>query len=79
MLTKTPAFGWENMSIETRNPLLHGQLEDGLAQELMKAPAVSGAQNFSELIVASRNEEKRLIELKRRQQYGRATKAPAQP
>ena len=47
------AFGRENMSIETHNPLLHGQLQDGLVQELMKAPAVSGTQNFSELCVAS--------------------------
>ena len=59
------AFGRKNMSVETRNALLHGQLQDGLKQELMRAPAVSGAQNFSELCVASRNEEKRLIELKR--------------
>lgn len=72
------AFGRENMSVETRNALLHGELQDGLKQELMRAPAVSGAQKFSELCVASRNEEKRLIELKRRQQYGRITKTSGQ-
>ena len=73
------AFGRENMSTETRNALLHGQLQDGLKQELMRAPAVSGAQNFLELCMASRNEEKRLIELKRRQQYGRVTKNSQSP
>ena len=66
------------MFVETRNTLLHGQLQDGLKQELTRAPAVSGAQNFSELCVASRNEEKRMIELKRRQQYGRITKTSGQ-
>ena len=66
------------MSTETCNALLHGQLQDGLKQELMRTPAVSGAQNISELCVASRNEEKRLIELKRRQQYGRVTKTSGQ-
>ena len=57
------------MSQETRNALLHGQLQDGLRYEIMKAPAVSGAQNYPELCLASRNEEKRLLELKKRQQY----------
>ena len=67
------------MSTETRNALLHGQLQDGLKHELMRAPAVPGAQNFLKLCVASRNEEKRLIELKRRQQCGRTTKNSQSP
>ena len=41
------------MTTETRNALLHGQLQDSLKQELMRALAVSGAQSFLELCVAS--------------------------
>ena len=55
------------MSSETRDTLLHGQLQEGLLYELMSAPAVSGAQRYRELCLAARNEEKRLQELKRRQ------------
>ena len=57
------------MSQETRNALLHGQLQDELRYEIMKAPAVSGALSYPELCLASQNEEKRLLELKRRLQY----------
>ena len=57
------------MSQETGNVLLHGQLQDGLRYEIMKAPAVSGAQNYNELCLASQNEEKQLLELKKRLQY----------
>ena len=46
------------MSSETRSALLYGQLQEGLLYELLKAPAVSGAQKYSELCVAARNEEK---------------------
>ena len=35
----------------------------------MKAPAVSGAQGYQELCTAARNEERRLNELNKRQQY----------
>lgn len=37
------AYGRDNISSETRDTLLHGQLQEGLLYELMKAPAVSGA------------------------------------
>ena len=57
------------MSQETGNVLLHGQLQDGLRYEIMKAPAVSGAQSYNELCLASQNEEKQLLELKKRLQY----------
>ena len=60
------------MSIETRNILLYGQLQSGLTLELSKAPAVSGARNYDELCIAAKNEEKRLAELKKQQQYGRS-------
>ena len=57
------AYGREGMSVETRDTLLHGQLQDGLKHDLMQAPAVSGAQTYQELCFAARNEEKRLAEL----------------
>ena len=79
-------YGQDSMSQETRNVLLHGQLQDGLRYEIMKAPAVSGAQSYPELCLTSRNEKKRLLELKKRLQYrqpsaptfrpARATNAP---
>ena len=67
--TFTVAYGKEGMSIETCETLLHGQLQDGLKQELMQAAAVSGAQGYKELYLAARNEEKRLAELVKRQEY----------
>ena len=57
------------MSSDTRDTLLHGQLQEGLRYELMRAPAVSGAQIYKELCLAARNEEKRLADLKKRQSY----------
>ena len=73
------AYGREGMSSETRDTLLHGQLQDGLKHELMRAPAVSGAQSYPELCLAARNEEKRLAELKKRQQYLKPSATPLQP
>ena len=55
------------MSLETTQTLLHGQLQEGLRYNLMKAPAVSGAQTYPELCIAAKNEEKRQVELKKRQ------------
>lgn len=57
------------MSDETRRTLLHSQLQEGLKYDIMKAPAVSGSHGYKELCLASRNEEKRLVELAKRQQY----------
>ena len=71
------AYGREGMSTETRDALLHGQLQDALKHELMQAPAVSGAQTYNELCLTARNEEKRLAELKKRQQYLKPS--PQQP
>ena len=56
------AYGREGMSDETRDMLLHGQLQEGLQYELMKAPAVSGSHAYRELCLAARNEEKRIAE-----------------
>ena len=36
-------FGQENLSKETREMLLYGQLQEGLTNTLMESPAVSGA------------------------------------
>ena len=49
------AYGRDAMSRETRSALLYAQLQEGLMYELMKAPAVSGAQKYDELCVAARN------------------------
>ena len=74
------AYGRDAMSSETRSALLYGQLQEGLLYELLKAPAVSGAQKYSELCVTARNEEKRLAGLRRRQQLlRRQTTVPSTP
>ena len=53
------------MSVETRDVLLYGKLQDGLRIDLVsKAPAISGAQSYKELCIAAKNEERRLAELK---------------
>ena len=63
------AYGHDTMSTETRDALLHSQLQEGLHQEIISAPAVSGAQNYKALCLAAKNEERRLAELRRRKQY----------
>ena len=73
------AYGHDRMSTETRDTLLHGQLQDGLLLELMNAPAVSGAQSYKELCLAARNEEKRLAELRKRRHYQQPTKDVPRP
>ena len=62
-------FGHERISNETREMLLYGQLHEGLLLTLMESPAVSGAQSYKELCVAAKREERRLAELKKKQQY----------
>lgn len=57
------------MSTETRDTLLFGQLHAGLRYNLVKAPAVSGAQGYQQLCMAARNEEQRLLELIKRRSY----------
>ena len=63
------AYGKEQMSTETRDTLLHGQLQEGLSDALIRAPAVSGALTYQELCVAAKNEERRQTDLSRRHQY----------
>ena len=43
-----------------------------VSYDIMEAPSVSGLQGYRELCLASRNEEKRLLELAKRQQYRRS-------
>ena len=63
------AYGRDGMSCTTRETFLHSQLQEGLLYKLMKSPAVSGAQRYTELCLAARNEEKRQDELEKRRQY----------
>ena len=63
------AYGRDHMAEETRSALLYVQLQEGLKYALTKAPAVSGAQRYRELCVEAKNEERRLNELNKRQQY----------
>lgn len=50
------AYGIEHMTEETRRILLHGQLQEVIKYVLMKAPAVSGTQDYQELCTAAKNE-----------------------
>jgi len=63
------AYGHEKLKPETRDMLLYGQLQEGLRHDLMRSPNVSGALTYKELCMSAKNEEKRLVQLKKRQQY----------
>ena len=65
------------MSSETRDTLLYSQLQEGLKYDLMKAPAVSGAQGYQQLCIAARNKERRLIELDKPRRYTETQPVPA--
>ena len=49
--------------------MLHGQLQEGLSDMLIKAPAVSGALTYQGLCVAAENEERQQKDLSKRHQY----------
>ena len=53
------AYGKDSLNPAVRDALLYGQMYDGLRYNLMKGPAVSGAQNYRELCVAAKGEEHR--------------------
>ena len=58
--------------------MLYSQLHEGLKYEIVRAPGVTGVDSYASLCLAARNEERRLLELKRHQQYQRQnTKTPA--
>ena len=63
------AYGRDKMSTETRGTLLHSQLQEGLRYSILQAPSVSGAQTYSELCLAAKNEEKRQVDLQKREKY----------
>lgn len=63
------AYGRDNMSQETRDTLLFGQMQEGLKHDVMKESAVSGAVNYKELCITAKNEERRLKELRKRELY----------
>ena len=57
------------MSKETCDTPLHGQLQEGIRQEVMNSPEVSGAQLYKTLCLAAKNDEHRLAELCRHKHY----------
>ena len=71
-------YGREDMSSETHAILLHGQLQDGLKQELMRAPPLSDARGYKEICLAAWNKEKCLAKLRKRQQYLKPSFTPPQ-
>ena len=65
------AYGCDGMLPETRDALLYSQLQEGLRDNLMEGPAVSGAVDYQALCIAAKNEERRQVELKKWKQYRR--------
>ena len=65
------------MSVETKDTLFYGQLHAGLRYSLMKIPAVSGAKWYIELCGAAKSEERRQMELSKRQAYQKDESAKA--
>jgi len=63
------AYGKSGMSLESKEALLHDQMEEGLLLKLMESPAVSGALDYKGLCLAARNKEQRQMELKKRRAY----------
>ena len=63
------AYGHDGISVETRNTLLYGQMQEGLKHKIMESPAVSGTTDYQNLCLAAKAEEKRLAELNKRRQY----------
>jgi len=51
-------FRRDRLSNGMREMLLYGQLQEGLLLTLMESPAVSGAQNYKELCIAAKREER---------------------
>ena len=66
------AYGTDPMTTETREMLLYGQLQEGLREEIVRSPAVTGASTYMQLCLAAKNEENRRAELERRKQYRRS-------
>lgn len=67
------AYGHEKLTAETRDAFLYSQLQAGLKLALMESPAVSGSLSYKQLCIAAKQEEQRLVELKRCRQYHERT------
>ena len=63
------AYGTDKLSSETRAAFLYGQLQEGLKHNLMNSPNVSGALTYKELVLATKNEERRQSEIRKKKQY----------
>ena len=70
------AYGRDGIVSEARDALLYGQLHEGLRYEIIKAPGVSGVDSYGSLCIAAKSEERRLQELRKRQQYSKAESKP---
>ena len=73
------AYGQNSLSAETRDALLYAQLQEALRYELMRALAISRSMKYQKLCGAAKNEEKRLAELRKRQQYSRSASQAEKP
>lgn len=71
------AYGQDGIVSEAKDALFYGQLHEGLRYEIVKAPRVSGVDSYTSLCIAAKNEEHRLQELKKRQQYSRGESKPS--
>ena len=60
--------------MESKEALLHGQMQEGLLLKLMDSPAVTGALDYKTLCLVTRNEEQQQTELKKRITYLSALK-----
>ena len=57
------AYGSDDFQPETKNTMF-GQLQQGLRQDLMESPAVSGATNYQSLCLAAKTEERKQATLR---------------
>ena len=73
------AYGRDELTDETKNTMLHSQLQEGLRYDIMRSPAVTGSQSYKELVAAARNEENRQAQLRQRQQQVVKSSGPHQP
>ena len=69
-------YGNDKLSQETSEAFLYGQMQEGLKMTLLRSPNVSDAQNYHELCISAKNEERRLLELKKRSLYSASTTIP---
>ena len=67
------AFGNDKLGKKTKETMLYGQLQEGLHLGILHVRSLSalGAMSFKELCMATKNEEQRQTELKKRQDYSR--------